>query len=292
MHEYLRAAGFADIKDKKSLDRILTMVEEGYQSERTAVLPDEREFSERRKEFAPRVGVMVCGEYDELGNYTREYYLPYFRGWGEKNYEEISVERHSEKDSFSGVCDDYDMAMTLIFYIQNAADYIDECRVRKNAPAGGTVKFSALSTYGNILLPVEQKVSEEENKNASLQRAKLIRAARDGDEEAMENLTIDDMDTYSMISRRIADEDVFSIVATYFMPCGVECDHYNVLGEILELEEVENTLTREKLFLMKIECRDLILEVCINEKDLLGEPLVGRRFKGVIWLQGQVIFDS
>ena len=93
-----------------------------------------------------------------------------------------------------------------------------------------------------------------------------------------------------MISRRIADEDVFSIVSTYFMPYGVECDHYSILGEILDYELVENSLTREQIYVLTVESHDLIFEVCINQKDLLGEPQVGRRFKGVIWLQGEMIF--
>ena len=44
------------------------------------------------------------------------------------------------------------------------------------------------------------------------------------------------MDTYTAISRRIVSEDVLSIVESSFMPCGVECDQYSVIGEILEIE--------------------------------------------------------
>ena len=137
-----------------------------------------------------------------------------------------------------------------------------------------------------------KRMTEEENSEAILQRTRLLKAAREGDEEAIENLTLEDMDTYSMISRRIADEDVFSIVSTYFMPYGVECDHYNVLGEILNIEMVENSLTRERVYILTIESHDLIFEVCINQKDLLGEPAVGRRFKGIVWLQGNVSFQN
>ena len=39
---------------------------------------------------------------------------------------------------------------------------------------------------------------------------------------------------------------------------------------------------------MKVECNDLIFEICINEKDLEGEPAIGRRFKGTVWMQGSV----
>ena len=108
------------------------------------------------------------------------------------------------------------------------------------------------------------------------------------DEEAMETLTVEDMDTYSMISERIATEDVFTIVDSYFMPNGNECDQYSLMGEILEVESVKNSLTGEDVFLMSLDCNDVVFEICINHQDLLGEPEIGRRFKGIIQLQGRL----
>ena len=35
---------------------------------------------------------------------------------------------------------------------------------------------------------------------------------------------------------------------------------------------------------------DIPLDVCINERDLMGIPETGRRFKGVVWLQGLINF--
>lgn len=292
MHEYLRAVGFSRIKDKEELNQILQMVEESYQSERTAGNRDGVDFSERRKEFAPGMGIILRGEYDEEGNYQREYYFPFLQGKQEKYYENVVVERHAEKESYAGVCDDLSLGVSIIFYVQNVADFLSEKRLNTLSSCTVTLKFSGLSTEGKILLPVIKGMTEEENKEAVFQRTKLIQAARDGDEEAIENLTMEDMDTYSMISRRIADEDVLSIVSTYFMPYGVECDHYNVLGEILKCSLVENSLTGEKIHVLLIESHDLIFEVCINQADLLGEPQVGRRFKGVVWLQGEMIFHG
>ena len=52
----------------------------------------------------------------------------------------------------------------------------------------------------------------------------------------------------------------------------------------------ENTMTDEKIYHLTIECNDIQFDVCINQKDLLGEPAKGRRFKGVVWLQGEVYF--
>lgn len=290
MHEYLRAVGFSDIKEKAELRHLLQMTEESYQSERTSGNRNGKDFSERKKEFAPGMGIILRGEYDDEENYQSDYYFPYFQGKQEKLYETVTVERHAEKESYAGVCDDLSLGVSIIFYVQNVADLLNEQRLNQLSSCTVTLRFSGLSTGGKILLPVVKGMTEEENSDAVFQRTKLIQAARDGDEEAIENLTLEDMDTYSMISRRIADEDVFSIVSTYFMPYGVECDHYNILGEILECKLVENSLTREQIYVLTVESHDLIFEVCINQKDLLGEPQVGRRFKGVIWLQGEMIF--
>ena len=292
MHEYLRAVGFSSIENKEQLKHLLEMTEDSYQSEKTAFSGNRNDFSERKKEFAPRMGIILRGEYDEKGDYQRDYYFPYFEGTQEKFYDNISIERHAEKESYAGVCEDLSMGVTIIFYVQNIVDYLSERHLNHLSSCTARIRFSGLSIDGRILLPVAKRMTEEENSEAILQRTRLLKAAREGDEEAIENLTLEDMDTYSMISRRIADEDVFSIVSTYFMPYGVECDHYNVLGEILNIEMVENSLTRERVYILTIESHDLIFEVCINQKDLLGEPAVGRRFKGIVWLQGNVSFQN
>ncbi len=291
MHEYLRAVGFSKMKDKEELNRLLDFVQDCYQSERTAGNKDGVDFSERKKAFAPRMGIMLRGEYNDKDQFQREYYYPYFEGTQEKFYEDVMVERHAEKESYAGVCDDLSLGVSLIFYVQNVADFLHEKRLNQLSKCTVTLRLSGLSIEGKILLPVlKGNLTEEENTEAVYQRTKLIQAAREGDEDAIENLTLEDMDMYSMISERIAKEDVFSIVSTYFMPYGVECDHYNVMGEIQEVQLVQNTFTREEIYVMTIESHDLVFEICINKEDLLGEPKVGRRFKGIIWLQGEIIF--
>ena len=130
-------------------------------------------------------------------------------------------------------------------------------------------------------------------KEESLKKySKLVKEAMNGDESAIESLTVQEMDTYSMISKRIETEDVLSIVTTYFMPCGLECDQYSILGEILKYEIRENSLTKEKIYVMTIECNGLEFDICINKEDLLGEPEVGRRIKASIWLQGRLQFEE
>ena len=96
------------------------------------------------------------------------------------------------------------------------------------------------------------------------------------------------MDTYSMLSKRVMNEDILTIVSSCFMPYGIESDQYSVLAEIVDLLEIENSLTSDIIYCMKLKCNDMVFDVCINKKDLMGEPEIGRRFKGNIWMQGTV----
>ena len=139
---------------------------------------------------------------------------------------------------------------------------------------------------------MENEKEKRRIKKATSERNQLLAQARMGDEEAIESLTLEDMDTYTTISRKIHKEDVFSLVDTYFMPYGVECDQYSILGEITDVHSDKNRISGEEVFFMTLECNELTLEVCINKEDLYGEPAVGRRFKGVVWLQGHVNFPT
>ena len=125
-----------------------------------------------------------------------------------------------------------------------------------------------------------------------MNRNQLIDAARKGDEDAIESLTLEDMDTYTSISKKILTEDVFSLVDTYFMPYGVECDQYSIMGEILDISLRVNKITNEEIYVMRLSCNDLQFDVCINKQDLYGEPQVGRRFKGIVWMQGFINYPT
>nr|WP_180006289.1 DUF3881 family protein [Blautia faecis] len=247
-------------------------------------------FIQYSKNYGCDCGITVCGQYDEDNEFHVEYSFPFFRGTGITSQESVVVERHAEKESYAGACDDMRLGVTLIFYLQNPAEYMLE-KYKGNMREGQPLTITGLAREGKILFPVQKdkeavKVERELTKN----RNNLIAAARNGDEEAMEDLTMEDMDMYSMISERIVTDDVLTIVDTCFMPHGIECDQYSVMGEIVDFVNFKNILTGEKLCQMTIECNDIQFDVCINCADLLGEPAVGRRFKGLIWLQGQLHF--
>lgn len=293
LHKYLRAIGFSKIKDRKELQKLITDViinadERAYTSSR-----DETILAEFCKDFAENIGIAVCGEFDSEDKFSYDYYYPYLRGTGISSEEDVSVERHAGTVSYAGICDDIKVGVSLIFYLQNMIPYVKAQSSNRLPIRGTTLTLSGLSLQGKIMMPIIKNEKDKKIiKKASNNRNSLIAAARKGDEEAIESLTLEDMDTYTIISRRIHKEDVFSLVDTYFMPYGVECDQYSILGEITDCNKVTNKLTDEEMYQMTVNCNDLQFDICINEKDLYGEPQIGRRFKGSIWMQGYINFPE
>ena len=293
MHKYMRAIGFSKLESRKRLQELLA--ETIINADRRGITKNQENqiLGEFCKDFAESVGIAVCGEFDDEQRFTYEYYFPYLNGTGITSYEDVSVERHADKESFAGVCDDIKVGMSLIFYLKNKIPYVKAMTENLLPVRGTSLTLSALSVSGTIMLPIQKDEQQLERvKQASAARSSLMAAARKGDEDAMETLTLEDMDMYTVISRKIQKEDVFSLVDTYFMPYGVECDQYSVLGEIKDMKLTTNQVTGEKIYILTICCNELTFDVSINIIDIYGEPQVGRRFKGVIWLQGSINFPE
>ena len=132
----------------------------------------------------------------------------------------------------------------------------------------------------------------EKARVADQNREKLIEAARHGDESAIEALNNEDMGMYNSLTRRMMKEDIYSIVESCFMPQGIECDIYQIIGDILEISTRRNLLTGEDIWDFLIQTNDLPIHVVTNQIDLQGEPEVGRRFKGTVWIQGKALFEN
>lgn len=292
MHKYLRAVGFSNIKTNKQLEQLLEIVEDSYQTEKTSVGSEQVEIAERTKEFAPGIGIKMFGTYDEQEQFHREYYVPYCEGDYEKFYENLIIERHAEKESYAGIFDDVNRGVSVIFYLQNVVDFLNADRKHRLSAGNAAIKLSGLSVTGKVLLPMKKPAESYDSFVDMIQHSKMVRAARDGDQDAIESLTLEEMDTYSMISRRVAREDILSIVSSSFIPYGVECDQYTLIGEILESRCVKNTMTQEEIYKLRVECNDFLVDICIHKEDLLGEPEAGRRFRGIVWLQGNIVYQS
>lgn len=291
MHQYLKAIGFDYIRTRKQLKEILTEVQNNFTHQIIVSYNEEADYCEFQKEYGNNIGLFLCGELDENEKFELDYYFPYFTGEGITSYADIIIEKKIDSESYIGICEDEKIGISLIFYLQNGIEYMKEKQLGFIPIQGTSVTFSALAESGKILFPVKKDASLVATRKEELQnRKKLLNAARNGDQTAIETLTLDDIDTYSKVSRRLISEDVFSIVDTYIMPYGVECDQYSILGEILDFQKVINTFTKEELYQIRLDVNELIFNVCVPAKQVLGEPAVGRRFKATIWLQGYINF--
>ncbi|MFR4438947.1 MAG: DUF3881 family protein [Hungatella sp.] len=292
MHKFLRTIGFSQYTRKKEIEQLISDFAKNRENIRTLRIDEDTTLSEIRVETSPGMGIAVVGELDTEDMFHVEYYFPYVESTIETSNADCSIQRHTEKETYAGLLDEYKVGISLIYYLENMMDYRQRELDHQQWKTNG-VCLGGLAVKGKILLPVQKtKKQIAMAKVASKDRSTLLEAAKNGDEDAMETLTIEDIDLYSRISRRLMKEDVYSIIDTCFMPCGIECDQYAVIGDIQKIDKLVNQFTKEEIYDLMLECNDLMFHVVINQRDLLGEPKVGRRFKGQIWMQGTAKFES
>lgn len=291
MHNYLRAIGLHQLKNNTDLDNFLfnEVIREGnlsseFASEGGSVI---REY---RLKTGEGIGVCALVESFRSGRQNVSCF-PYLYNPDISTKEICIVERYTDKESLAGLTDEYKIGLSLIFFVNNPCDY------RLLPDAGRQTEFrgtylSAFCNSGTVLLPILSYEPSEDMLRKKREQDSLIEKAKNGDEEAIETLTVADMDAYSQVSKRIESEDLYSIVESSFIPCGVECDLYSVLGEITDVKSTVNTYTDDKIYKLKVVSNEIEFRLAIREADLLGVPEKGRRFKGRIWLQGRVDFTN
>ena len=123
MHKFMRTIGFSMYQKKQDMEKLLRRLAK--EAERIGQL-SEREgstFCELRAETAPGMGVAMAGEMSPKGTFSREYYFPYVTSTDVSSDAECSVQRHTERETYAGLLDEYRVGISLIFYIQNSMEY-------------------------------------------------------------------------------------------------------------------------------------------------------------------------
>lgn len=290
MHQYLPAIGFSKTT-KTELEDLINEITLRPDYQESAIDFEGNQFVELRYMVADNVGLVLRGIYNDDDEFVLDYYYPTYLGESISINNDVEVIKQTDKENYYVMCDEIRLGVNLIFQLQNMGEYLRR-NIMNGKSANRDIRLAALSIEGKIILPVyDNEKSRIKEKMNNQKRINLVEQAREGNEEALESLTMDEIDLYQKISRRVTREDIFSVVTTFFMPYGIENDKYEILGNILDVKYLVNHLTMEELILMVIDSNDVILEVCINKNNLYGEPAIGRRFKGIIWLQGTVDFS-
>ncbi len=289
MHSFLKSVGFSKLSTAKQEKLLIDSILEKPQKKKMITNPADSEtmYAELSNEYAPGVGVRIVGQIDEYEQFRLEFYYPYYRGRFKSAEQDCYIGRKLDNVSYSGICEDERISVSLIFHVIDTIDCIknDEPNINDKKRK---IYFSGLASEGVVLLPTIYTEEAREENNSYSKRAKTIAEAKEGSTEALEKLALDDIDTFTGIGSRLKDEDVLSIVETSFIPFGMETELYKVLGIIESVDTVINPVLGEKLYILKLLCNDVIFDICINSINLSGEPLPGRRFRGILWLQGRV----
>ena len=93
-------------------------------------------FAEFSKNYGCDCGITVCGQYDENNVFYPDYYFPFFSRNRHYNTGECCDRETCRQRIFAGACDDLRIGVTLIFYLQNAAEYLQQHEKGNILPGG------------------------------------------------------------------------------------------------------------------------------------------------------------
>jgi hypothetical protein len=154
------------------------------------------------------------------------------------------------------------------------------------------VNLAVFAVEGTVILPIEKDVEDE---NADLAeemiREELLKEAREGNEDAIDALEEEALEATRVLRERLKKEDLLTILEGFFIPVGEEEDIYSVLGTIEESKKLVNRVTKEHVWRIKLHCMNMSFDVFLNDKDLVGKPMKGMRFKGTTWVHGIINFE-
>ncbi len=288
MQKYLRAIGFREYNTKKKLNGLKKKVKAEYSRREYCPINEEETLISYEKDFGDIMGLAVTEILDKNGYCETDAVFPYVRGLNYLYHENPEFEKLTHSQEYACICDDNNLGIPLIFHVNNIIDYLKKRNGTAKDPFNCAI-LSGLSFSGMVILPIEKDETQikKERKGNEI-RNHMIDEAKAGNMKAIEQLTLEDMDTYTLVSNRSKREDIFTIVTSYFMPYSVECDKYSVLGNIVDVAKKKNSFTDEVVYYISLECNSIQIEFTIAESDILGVPEVGRRFKGYLWLQGEV----
>lgn len=292
MHRYIRAIGFSRLENRSKQNKLIAAAFNDSTNKNEVPIDQDTNLVQVNRSFGEGIGISIVGEYDKDGIFSLDHFFPYCSGTVILEQSDLQIERYNDKEGYCGISDDYNLGMTLVYTLQNITDYIKHSFTNQSLPEN--VILGGLSLEGSILCGVHlDYIANPYDKQpiSSKDRRNLIAKAKSGDMSALEDLTIDDMDTYSFVSKRIKDEDLFTVIETYFMPYGINNELYSVLGVITNITKITNEFSDELVYNLTVLCNDVTLNVAINSLDILGEPQIGRRFKGIVWLQGYINFN-
>jgi len=296
MDVFMRAVGFTRDNFFKYINRITRELEEKPDKKVVFDCGDLGLFVECYKMYGNGIGVLARGTVDNedtLSIDSCEAFALCAHDFAVNKY----IVEFAENQPLI-VFEDIGTGNELVFALQNRIDYLRDEQKFINHGRSVTyskeqgimkrqVNYAAFSIYGSIILPVYKENSATDGGAGDYEdiSMRMQGGCSCSDLEHMdlnENLDAD-------IAERLMEEDVLSVVEGFFLPMEESETDYSVLGEIEAVEEIENSLTGEKIISLSLNITGTKMQLFINSLDLLGHPQVGMRFLGTCRLRGGVV---
>ncbi len=290
MHNYLRSIGFSNINTRARQWALTDNFIEHADETASFRLDEDTVLIIYRKYVAPGCGVMLVGTQIK-GRFRLDYYFPFMQSELVTSTDVCMVSKKNGADAYLVSTEDSRFGMITIFHLINMTDFIKSRLELDETYPAKKICMTGLALTARVLLPViktEEQIQAQRLRNKK--RIRLLQEARYGDEDAMEELATQEMETVSVVNQQIFQDDLYSVIDSFFMPYGVECDLYMLMGEILAVEELVNAFTGEKFYRIQVRANYIDVTVGVLAADLAGEPKAGRRIKCEVWLQGTVEF--
>lgn len=239
------------------------------------------------KPYGKNIGLTVRGVLDDKDDIKAVDFLAYTKSDLYMNAEFININEGDKENEYFITCED-ENDNEIVFYLLNPYYYFTLDNIKDNLSI--KISISGLSVSGKVILPIDknQKASETEIENFK-KRCEIIKKSKKGDEDAINELECNAEQTYNSIYERLKNEDLLSIIETYMMPDSSFNSGYSILGDIINVEEIVNEKTEEKVYCLRVNAISTVFDVFINSKDIIGMPFVGMRFLGNCFLQGYIL---
>lgn len=287
MYEYLRSIGFARYMGRNSAIRKLLEILwcRPENKVRKEYLQNGDVLYEKYVRVGTNIGIRFIGEMAEIEGFSMEAFYPYAYTQDMSIYSRLEIYKLLGNKKYICETKGKDLKDMIFFNLDNV---IDSLVLGKRGFKAAQIYFSAFSIKGKIILGIQKsKLQEQKQKKMKQEHLENVYAASLGDEKACEILMMEEIDQYSMLMKRMRFEDFYSIVESSLFPIGLEPDTYRLIGNILSVEKSINIFTREEVYDLLVSYNDIKIHLFINAYDLIGEPKVGRRFKGEVWLTGR-----
>ena len=298
MDIFLRSIGFTRTKFFERIGRIKKEVVENPDKRVIFGCGEEGTYVEYYKMYGEGIGILVRGIMDDDENVTVESCEAFAVSDEDMAVNKFIVEFVKNQPVI--VFEDVGTGNELVFSLQNKIDYfrdeqgfIDFGRsvlyTHERGIEKRKVNFCAMSVYGSIILPVYK--DEEDNEffeDESFYKSLVLRF-KEGDDEAEEMLKMYAEETSFVISERLQEEDLLSVVEGYFLPMEDNETDYSVLGEITAISKTYNEITGEEVVKLTLNITGSRIQLFINSRDLTGYPMIGMRFMGTCHLRGSVV---